>query len=152
MKFKLGELFASDAILLGRVTYEGLAAAWPSMADEQGFADRMNGLPRYVVSTILDREKWNNSTLIKENVAEVSVRNQQPGQDILLAGSADLLHTLMQHDLVDEYRFMLHPIGLGSGKRLFRDGIHTMVMKLDGTEAFKAGVVVLTYRPAQRTQ
>ncbi len=91
MKFKVDDLFASDAILLCRVTYEGLAAAWPSMSDEQGFADRMNGLPRYVVSTILDRDKWNNSTQIKENVAEVSARNQQPGQDILLAGSADLL-------------------------------------------------------------
>ncbi len=152
MKFKVEELFASDAMLLGRVTYEGFAAAWPSMSDEQGFADRMNGLPKYVVSTTLDRDEWNNSTLIKENVAEVSARNQQPGQDILLADSADLLHTLMQHDLVDEHRFMLQPIVPGSGKRLFRDGIHTMVLKLEGTEAFRSGVVVLTYRPTQRTQ
>ncbi len=152
MKFKVDEFFAIDVILLGRVTYEGFAAAWPSMNDEQGFADRMNGLPKYVVSTTLDRDKWNHSPLIKENVAEVSARNQQPGQDILLVGSADLLHTLMQHDLVDEYRFMLHPIGLDRGKRLFRDRVHTTVLKLEGTQAFSSGVLVLTCRPAQRTQ
>lgn len=152
MKFKVDDLFASDAILLGRVTYEGFAASWPSMTDEQGFADRMDGLPKYVVFTTLDRDEWNNSTLIKENRSEVSARNQRPGQDILLSDSADLLHTLMQHGLVDEYRFMLQPIGLGSGKRLFLDRIHTTVLKLDGTQAFSSGVLVLTCRPAQRTQ
>src|SRR5436305_2996163 len=89
-QFKFDELFASDALLLGRVTYQGFAAAWPSMKDEAGFGDRMNGLPKYVVSTTLEEAAWNNSTLIKENVAEaVAALKQQPGQDILVAGSAD---------------------------------------------------------------
>jgi len=150
-KFKFDELFASDALLLGRITYEGFAAAWPSMTDEAGFSDRMNGIPKYVVSTTLDKAEWNNSRLIKANVAEeVTKLKQQPGQDILLAGSADLLHTLMQHDLVDEYRIMLHPIVLGHGKRLFEDGIDTSVLTLADTKTFSAGIVVLTYHPAQR--
>src|SRR5579859_3660980 len=92
-KFKFDELFASDALLLGRVTYQGFARAWPSMTDEQGFADRMNSLPKYVVSTTLDAVEWNNSRLIKDHVAEaVANLKQQPGQDILLAGSGKLVH------------------------------------------------------------
>src|SRR5437868_9157557 len=107
-KFKFEELFASDALLLGRVTYQGFAAAWPSQADEAGFADRMNSLPKYVVSTTLEELEWNNSRLIKGNVAEeVAKLKQQPGQAILIAGSATLIHTLMQHDLIDEYRLLV---------------------------------------------
>ncbi len=146
------QLFASDALLLGRVTYQGFAAAWPSMTDEAGFADRMNSLPKYVVSTTLEEPlEWQNSTLIKENVAEeVSKLKQQPGQDILIYGSADLVHTLMQHDLIDEYRLMVHPVVVGSGKRLFRDGSDTKVLSLVDTKTFGSGVLVLTYQPAQR--
>ncbi len=119
-KYKFDELFASDALLLGRVTYQGFAKAWPSMTDEHGFADRMNGLPKFVVSTTLEEVEWNNSRLIKGNIAEeVYKLKQQPGQDILVAGSGELVHTLMQHDLIDEYRIMVHPVVLGSGKRLF---------------------------------
>ena len=122
-KFKFDELFASDALLLGRVTYQGFAKAWPSMTDEQGFADRMNSLPKFVVSTTLKEVEWNNARLMKGNIAEeVSKLKQQPGQDILIAGSADLVHTLMQHDLIDEYRLLVHPIVVGSGKRLFERG------------------------------
>jgi len=150
-KFKFDELFASDTLLLGRVTYEGFAKAWPSMTDEQGFADRMNGLPKYVVSTTLEAPEWNNSRLIKENVAEeVSKLREQPGQDILLAGSAQLVHTLMRHDLIDEYRFMVYPIVLGSGKRLFKDGIDTKTLTLVDAKTTSTGVVILTYRTAQR--
>src|SRR5512146_557480 len=101
-KVKFDQLFASDALLLGRVTYEGFASAWPDQTDEQGFADRINSLPKYVVSTTLQEATWNNSTLILGNVPEEVTRlKQQPGQDILIYGSADLTRTLMQHDLID---------------------------------------------------
>lgn len=151
-KFKFDELFSSDALLLGRATYEGFAKAWPSMQDEQGFADRMNGLPKFVVSTTLDNAEWNNSTIIMGDVAEEVARlKAQPGQDILLAGSGQLVRTLMEHDLIDEYRFMVHPVVLGSGKRLFPDGIVKLVLRLADTKAFSSGVVVLTYAPAQRS-
>src|SRR6266516_842652 len=148
-KFKFDELFASDALLLGRVTYQGFAKAWPSMTDEQGFADRMNSLPKFVVSTTLKEVEWNNARLMKGNIAEeVSKLKQQPGQDILVSGSGELVHTLMQHDLIDEYRLMVHPVVLGSGKRLFRDGSDTTVLRLVDTKTFSSAVVVLTYQPA----
>ena len=149
-KWALDELFASDALLLGRVTYQGFADYWPSANDEVGFADRMNGLPKYVVSTTLGEPLgWNNSTLIRENVAdEVSNLKQQPGQDILVLASSDLVHTLTQHDLIDEYRIRLTPVVVGSGKRLFEDGGDTTVLRLVETRTFSTGVVVLTYHPA----
>lgn len=148
-RFKFDELFSSDALLLGRVTYEGFAKAWPSMKDDAGFADRMNSLPKYVVSRTLQEVSWNNSRLIKGNVAEeVSRLKQQPGQDILLAGSAALVQTLMQHDLIDEYRLMLHPIVVGSGKRLFGEGTDRKVLRLVETKTFSSGIVILSYQPA----
>ena len=148
-KYKYDELFASDALLLGRVTYQGFAKAWPSTTDEQGFADRMNSLPKYVVSKALQKVDWNNSRLIKGNIAEeVAELKQQPGRDILVAGSGKLVHTLMQHDLVDEYRLMVHPVVLGSGKSLFRDGISRKVLRLVGTKTFSSGIVLLSYRLA----
>jgi dihydrofolate reductase len=151
MKYKFDELFASDALLLGRVTYQGFAAAWPSMMDEEGFADRMNSLPKFVVSTTLEKVEWNNSRLIKENIAEeISGLKQQPGQDILVAGSGTLVQTLMHHDLIDEYRLMVHPVVLGSGKRLFGDGTDMKVLRLTDTRTFSSGVVVLTYQPAEK--
>ena len=150
-KYAHDQLFASDALLLGRVTYEGFAATWPSMEDFEGdFAVRMNTLPKFVVSTTLDEPlEWNNSTLIKGNVAEeVSKLKQQPGQDILMYGSAGLMHTLMQHDLIDEYRIWVHPVVVGSGKRLFRDGIDQTALKLADAKTFGSGAVVLSYQPA----
>jgi dihydrofolate reductase len=150
-KYKFDELFASDALLLGRVTYQGFAKAWPTITDEAGFADRMNNLPKFVVSTTLEVVAWNNSTLIKENIAEeVAKLKQQPGQDILVAGSGDLVHTLMQSDLIDEYRLMVHPVVLGSGKRLFTEGTNTLKLQLLETKTFSSGVVVLTYRPMSK--
>ncbi|MGO8946409.1 MAG: dihydrofolate reductase family protein [Ktedonobacterales bacterium] len=147
-QFKLDELLASDALLLGRVTYEGFAAAWPSMTDDAGFADRMNSLPKFVVSSTLDEPEWNNSTLIKGDVAEaVTQLKRQPGQDILLAGSADLVDTLRRHNLIDEYRIMLHPVVVGSGKRLFRDGTATTSLRLVDTKRFGSGIIVLYYEP-----
>ncbi len=149
-KFKLDEIFASDALLLGRVTYQGFAAAWPSRTDEAGFADRMNSLPKYVVSTTLAKAEWNNSRLIKENVAaEVTRLKQQPGQEILVAGSDELVQTLMQNDLIDEYRLLVYPVVVGKGKRLFKEG-NNVTLKLTESKAFSSGVVLLRYQPDQK--
>jgi dihydrofolate reductase len=115
------------------------------------FGEKMNGMPKYVASTTLNEVAWNNSRLITGNVAEEVARlKQQPGQDLLVAGSGELVQTLMQHDLIDEYRFMVHPIILGSGKRLFREGNDTAVLKLVDTKIFSSGVVVLTYQPDRK--
>lgn len=148
-KYKLDELFASDALLLGRVTYEGFAGAWPSVTDEVGFAARMNGLPKHVVSTTLQEPlEWNNSTIVKGDVAEeVSRLKQEPGGNILIGGSAQLVNTLMKQDLVDEYRLMVFPLVVGSGERLFGDGGDTKALSLVETKTFRSGVVVLTYLP-----
>ena len=162
-KFKFDELSASDALLLGRVTYEGFVAAWPRMTEQAGelsasdalllgrYADMMNGHPKYVVATTLeDPLEWTNSTLIEGDVAEeVSKLKRQPGKDILIFGSGNLVNTLMRHDLIDEYRLMIFPIIVGSGQRLFADGIDEMVLELVDTETFGSGVVVLTYRSAR---
>jgi dihydrofolate reductase len=158
-KYKFDELVASDALLLGRVTYEGFAVAWPNMMQQYDgprraalgeYADMMNSYPKHVVSTTLEGPlKWNNSTLIKGNVAEeVLELKSQPGQDILIFGSADLVNALMQRDLIDEYRLMVFPMVVGKGKRLFGDGIDEKVLELVGTQMFVSGVVVLIYRPA----
>ncbi len=149
--FKFDELSTAGALLLGRVTYEGFAAAWPHMSEQAGeYADMMNGYPKYVVSTTLEEPlEWNNSTLIGENIAEeVSRLKQEPGKDILVFGSGSLANTLMEHDLIDEYRLMVFPIVLGSGKSLFRSGLDTKILKLVETKTFSSGVVVLTYQPA----
>ena len=158
-KFKSDELSASDTLLLGRVTYEGFAAAWPNMMEQYRgprraelgeYADMMNGYPKHVVSTTLKEPlEWNNSTIIEENVAEEVLRlKQQPGKEILVFGSGALVNTLMRDVLIDEYRLMIFPIIVGSGQRLFADGIDEMVLKLVDAKTFGSGVVVLTYRSA----
>lgn len=150
-QYKYDELFAAGALLLGRVTYQIFAASWPTIKDDKGFADRMNSLPKYVVSTSLDRAEWNNSTLIKGNVPDEIARvKQQPGQDILLTGSADLVNALRQHGLIDEYRLMVFPVILGRGKKLFQDG-GTTSLKLVDRRIFSTGVCVLTYHPDRKT-
>jgi dihydrofolate reductase len=110
----------------------------------------MNSMPKLVVSKTLEEPlEWNNSRPIKENVAEeVSKLKQQPGQDILMYGSVELMHTLMQHDLIDEYRIWVHPVVLGSGKRLFRDGSDTTTLRLVDTKTTSTGVVILSYQSA----
>lgn len=148
-KYKYDELFSSDALLLGRVTYEGFAAAWPSMKDEQGFADRMNGLPKYVATTTLTDFTWNNSRALEGDVAAaVRALKEQDGQNILIYGSGALAQTLRQHGLIDEYRLMIHPVTLGGGKRLFAEGSDRTALRLADTQTFSSGVVVLTYTPA----
>jgi dihydrofolate reductase len=150
-RFKLDELAASDALLLGRVTYEGFAAAWPRMNDEGGFAERMNGYPKHVVSTTLQEPlEWNNSTLIKGDVVEgIADLKRRDGKDIAVHGSAALVRTLMEHDLVDELRLMVFPIVVGKGKRLFGDAEETKAMDLvEAKPLGPNGVIVLIYRPA----
>lgn len=145
--FKQNELLASDALLLGRVTYEGFAAAWPSRTDDDGFADRMNSLPKYVASTTLTDPDWNNSTVIT-NVAEVVRKmKEEPGLDILVYGSAQLVNSLLPADLIDEYQIMVFPVVLGCGKRLISEGIDKTGLKHVKTTTFDSGVVVLTYQP-----
>jgi dihydrofolate reductase len=147
-RFKLDELMAADAQLLGRVTYEGFAEAWPSREDDVGFAKKFNSMPKYVVSTTLEDPKWENSTVIKGNVAEEVFRlKERYDGDILISGSGQLVRTLMAHGLVDELRLMVFPVVLGSGKRLF-DGATTTSLKLTDTKPVGPdGVTILTYAP-----
>jgi dihydrofolate reductase len=148
-KYKSDELFASDTFLLGRVTYQIFADAWPSRTGE--FADRMNSTLKLVVSRTLDKVAWNNSRLLKGKIIEeVTKLKQQPGQGILIYGSADLVHLLMQHDLIDEYRIMVFPVVLGVGKRLFEEGKDKKVLKLVETRTFSTGMVLLTYQPERK--
>jgi dihydrofolate reductase len=150
MQYKREELFSSDVQLLGRVTYEGFAKAWPTMPETGDFGERMNSMPKYVVSTTLTHAEWQNSTILSTNVVEeIKKLKEPPGQHILVAGSGKLVQTLMQHDLVDEYRFMVHPVVLGSGKRLFPEGTEKWKFTLVETKAFKTGIVVLHYQPAR---
>lgn len=147
-KFKLDEALESDALLLGRVTFEGFAEAWPHREGE--FADKFNEMPKYVVSTTLDEPEWNNSTVIKDDVAaEVAKLKGQHDGDIVVHGSGQLVQTLMQEGLVDEYRLMVFPVVLGSGKRLFGEASDAKTLKLvDSKQVGPDGIVVQTYQPA----
>jgi dihydrofolate reductase len=149
MKYKLDEVLTHDTLLLGRVTYEGFAAAWPSMTDEVGFAEKMNGMPKFVASTTLRELGWSNSTLLGADVpGEIAKLKVLPGQDILVAGSRTLIQTLMAHDLIDEYRLMVFPIVLGSGKRLFGESSDSRTLKLTDSRTLDSGTLILTYQPA----
>jgi dihydrofolate reductase len=149
-KFKLGEVMEADALLLGRVTYQGFAEAWPSRSGE--FADKFNNMPKFVVSSTLEEAGWNNSTLISGDVAaEVSKLKEQQGGDILVNGSVQLVHTLIEHDLVDEYRLMVFPVILGSGKRLFREGSDPTALRSVDTKPV-GECVILTYQPATKEE
>jgi dihydrofolate reductase len=144
-------LFASDALLLGRVTYQHFAAAWPSMTDEEGFADRMNSLPKYVASTTLQEPLAWNATLLTGDVAEaVAKLKQQPGGDLLVQGSGQLARTLLRHKLIDTYQLWVHPVVLGSGRRLFGDGEPPTTLRLVDTKTTGGGVLLLTYQPAPK--
>src|SRR6266516_2704317 len=146
-QYKFEELFACDALLLCRRTYEGFAAAWPNMPGTGAYGERMNSLPKYVASMSLTEVTWN-ATLIKGDLAEeLSRLKQEAGQDVLIFGSGDLVRTLHERDLIDEYRLMIFPIVLGSGKRLFPGGNEKKVLKLVETRALGSGVVLLTYQP-----
>ncbi len=145
-KFKLDELIEAEAQLLGRRTYEGFAAAWPQMADEAGFAEKMNGMPKYVVSSTLEEAEWNNTTVLG-GIDEVEALKQRLDGDIVVHGSAQLARALLAADLVDELRLMVHPLVLGSGKTLFDgDGKKTRMPLRDATTVGD-GITILTYGP-----
>lgn len=148
----VGEGFAaSDALLMGRVLYEEWAAYWPNQnAEENQIAATMNGVRKYVVSTTLEGPlEWNNAALIRENVAEeLSELKRQPGKDIVISGSGALVSSLLDEGLIDELKLMVHPVVVGSGKRLFEEGEKQTALDLVDSKIFSTGVVYLTYRPA----
>jgi dihydrofolate reductase len=149
-QFKLEELKEAEAQLLGRVTYEGFAAAWPTMEDEAGFAEKMNSMPKYVVSSTLREASWSNSTILGGDVGEeVAKLKHEVDGVILVAGSARLVQALVEHDLVDELRLMVFPVLLGSGKRLFGEVDEKKKLRLSGSRILGEGIALLTYEPAR---
>jgi dihydrofolate reductase len=148
-KFKLDETLDSEALLLGRVTFEGFADAWPSREGE--FADKFNNMPKYVVSSTLEEPEWNNSTVLGGDVVEeISKLRQAVDGDIVVHGSARLVQTLVEHDLVDELRLMVFPVVLGGGKRLFGDTTDKKPLRLADSKMVGDGVAILTYAPAAK--
>lgn len=145
-RFKLEELEEAEAQLLGRVTYEGFAAAWPKMEDEAGFAEKMNSMPKYVVSSTLERADWQNTTVLSGDPAE-SIANLKDEIDgvILVAGSATLAKTLIENDLLDELRLMVFPVLLGEGKRLFPEGETKRSLKLIEARTLGDGISLVRY-------
>jgi dihydrofolate reductase len=141
-QFKLNETLEAEGLLLGRVTYEGFAAAWPSMEDPVGFADKMNSMPKYVVSSTLENPEWNNSTVVSID-AVARLKDEVDGV-ILVGGSAQLAQSLIELDLVDELRLMVFPVVLGSGKRLFGEASDTRPLRLADSKTVGDGIVILT--------
>ena len=143
------QLARVEAFLLGRTTYQIWAAFWPTAGGDADVAKQMNDATKYVVSNSLKQADWANSTILSGNwAAQVAELKRQPGADILVEGSADLVHGLMEHDLIDEYQLLVFPVILGSGKHLFRDGIDLRPLRLVNTRVFPSGVVLLVYQPA----
>jgi dihydrofolate reductase len=145
-------MLACDAILFGRKTYEMLAPYWsPLKNNEDGLADKINSVQKYVVSSTLKKADWNNSTIISDNVVEeITSLKQQPGHEIHIEGSATLVQSLIEADLIDEYRFLVHPVIIGSGKRFFKDGMHTAGLKLVKTQTLDLGLMLLCYQPLKK--
>lgn len=147
-KFKLDEVMAADALLLGRTTYEGFAAAWPGRTDDAGFADKFNNMPKYVVSTTLSNPEWTNSHVLGEDlVAEVNRLKQEHDGDLLVNGSLTLSNALAAEDLVDEWRLMVFPVVLGAGKRLFAGDGPKVPLELKQSQSVGDGVQILVYTP-----
>ena len=147
-KFKLDETRSSEALLLGRVTYEGFAAAWPSRDGE--FADKFNSMPKYVVSSTLTKPTWNNSTVLKGDVADqVEKLKQKHDGNIVVHGSARLVQALLENDLIDELRLMVFPVVLGTGKRLFGETSDMKTLRLVDSKVVGDGVAIFTYEPAR---
>jgi dihydrofolate reductase len=146
-KFKLDETMDADALLLGRVTYEGFAAAWPSRDGE--FADKFNNMPKYVVSSTLSDPEWTNTTVLEGDVVEeVRKLRQEPGGDVVVHGSVQLAQTLIDNDLVDELRLMVFPVVLGAGKRLFGETGDKKTLRLTDSKTVGEGVAILVYQQA----
>jgi dihydrofolate reductase len=151
-RYVIDSFRAADALLLGRITYEIFAAYWPTVTDAgDEIAGSLNTCAKYVASTTLRNPSWQGTTLIGSDLGgEVAKLKERPGKDIVVIGSATVAQTLARHGLVDEYRLMLHPIVLGSGKRLFEEGALATPMSLVDTRTTTTGLVILTYRPSER--
>jgi dihydrofolate reductase len=152
-KFKLDELFAADALLLGRITYEHFAQAWPGITDEEGFADRMNSMPKYVVSRSLPDAgaTWGDTTVLRgDPVAELRALREKPAGEMLVAGSGQLARALISEGLFDELRLMVFPVILGAGIRLSPEGSVAARLALTGAQQINDGIMLLTYQPADR--
>jgi dihydrofolate reductase len=146
-KWQTDQLFASDALLLGRVTWQEFVDSWPLRSGDP-FTDRMNSLPKYVASTTLKEPlEWNSTLLTGEIADAVAKRKEQPGEDILVYGSGALVNTLMPRNLIDEYRFMIYPLVLGTGKRFFRDDNDKSTLALKRAETASTGVTMLVCEP-----
>jgi dihydrofolate reductase len=146
-RFKLDEALSADALLLGRVTFEGFAEAWPSREGE--FADKFNTMPKYVVSSTLEEPEWSNSTVLKGDLAEeIAKLKQAHDGDVVVHGSAQLAQALLEQDLVDELRLMVFPVVLGTGKRLFGETTDKKRLQLVDSKTVGDGVTILTYEPA----
>jgi dihydrofolate reductase len=147
-EFKLAELMDAEALLLGRTTYEGFAAAWPSITDEVGFAAKMNAMPKYVVSSTLEDPAWSNTTVLGGDAVEAVERlKAEDGGDLLVAGSCRLVRALLAHDLVDDLRLMVYPVVLGHGKRLFADGSAAAAFELVETDQAGQTALLTLRRP-----
>ncbi|HEV8633859.1 MAG TPA: dihydrofolate reductase family protein [Chloroflexota bacterium] len=145
------QMAAADTMLLGRRTYQEFAAYWPHQSSDAELADYMNNTPKLVVSTTLKTVEWQNSTLINANVAqELSRLKQQPGKNIAITGSATLVRSLLRDNLLDELRLLVHPIVVGTGKRLFEDGGGRVALKLVDSKTFSTGVLSLAYEPSSK--
>lgn len=147
-QFKADELAAADAQLLGRKTYEGFAKAWPTMEGTGDFGVKMNSMPKYVVTSTLDRLEWSGSQVIRGDVfGEVRKLKEQRGGDLLLAGSGQLFNALMRENLIDVYRLMIHPIVLGQGPKLFAESDQRRELQVADMKRFATGIVVLELTP-----
>jgi dihydrofolate reductase len=148
-QWKLDETMASDALLLGRRTYEGFAAAWPERSDDAGFAEKFNSMPKHVVSSTLKDPEWNNSTVIEGDLAEeVGKLRERYDGDVVVHGSAQLAQWLIENDLVDELRLMVFPVVLGTGKRIFAETSDKKPLKLADSKTVGDGVQILVYQRA----
>ncbi|MCU1527141.1 MAG: Pyrimidine Reductase [Frondihabitans sp.] len=149
-KYHTDLLMNSDGLLLGRKTYEIFAAIWPSLAGEFPYVDKLNSMAKYVASTTLKDLEWENSHLIEGDVAEgVAKLKQQPGQDLVMYGCHDLMHSLLEHDLIDEYRLLVHPVVLGKGRTFFKGGAERVNLDLVDTTVIPPGVAILTCQPVR---
>jgi dihydrofolate reductase len=149
-KYHTDLLNNSDGLLLGRKTYEIFAAMWPSRSGELPYADKLNSMAKYVASTTLGDLEWENSHLIEGDVADgVTELKQQPGQDLVMYGSYDLMHSLLEHDLIDEYQILVHPILLGRGRSFFKGSTKQVSLELVDTVVIASGVAVLVYQPVR---
>lgn len=151
-KFKLDELLESDAMIYGRRTYDGFAAVWPTLDDPQGFAKRINALPKYIASHTITTPAWNNTTLLsKDLIGDIRKLKAEPGSNILIYGSVSIAHALMPHGLIDQFTLMVYPVVLGGGKRLFPEG-RSSRMQFEETRQFGDGIVLLKYTAVANSQ